>query len=144
MGLRNSTNIVQIEEVFQGDEYMDIVMERLGEELFQTITKSFARHRRGIEEEKAKIYFQDIVKGVGEMHMDFDLAHNDLKPENIMHTRAGDRLKLVDLGHCEAQNANAKRAAEVGGILGTVPYAAPEVILYGDKPGKRGTKLTFG
>jgi serine/threonine-protein kinase len=63
------------------------------------------------------------------------LVHRDLKPENVLVTeafwgeprRAG-TIKLVDFG-IAVQVGNPRPLTQVGGVVGTAPYLAPEAIV---------------
>ena len=63
------------------------------------------------------------------------LVHRDLKPENVLVTeafwaapkRAG-TIKLVDFG-IAVQVGNPRPLTQLGGVLGTAPYLAPEAIV---------------
>lgn len=75
-----------------------------------------------------------IADGLAAAH-DARILHGDLKPENIMVTRAG-RAKIVDFGLTRATGFNAGAVApaseslhtltEHGLVAGTVPYLSPE------------------
>jgi hypothetical protein len=103
-----------------GVKNLYILMELAGSlDLFRTIQ---AEGARGMPWPKAKAWFLQIAAGVAHLH-DQDIAHCDLKPENIAISDAG--LKLVDFG----------LAIDVTGEIpelivprGTMPFIAPEVI----------------
>lgn len=65
--------------------------------------------------------FGELLSTVGYLHRK-GIIHNDLTPENILVSRAGGALKLIDLGFADA-DAYAQKA--LGGTRG---YASPELL----------------
>lgn len=72
---------------------------------------------------------QDICAGVEHAHQR-GLLHRDLKPQNVLVTRSGDRHvpKIIDFGIARAIADDTKRTVltEHGSIVGTPEYMAPE------------------
>lgn len=71
----------------------------------------------------------DIAEGLAYAHAK-EIAHNDLKAENILRTSRG-QCKIADFGLARAPRGNAivsyiPRTGEGLGILGTVGWASPE------------------
>ncbi len=65
----------------------------------------------------------ELLAAVGYLHRR-GVIHNDIKPENILITRADDTLKLIDFGLADSDAHYALRA------LGSTPrYASPELLL---------------
>lgn len=56
------------------------------------------------------------------LHNDQQIAHLDVKPENIMLTKK-DRAKLIDFGWA----VDLRKQKLIQGAVGTTSYAAPEV-----------------
>jgi WD40 repeat protein len=73
--------------------------------------------RTPLELSKAREIALQLLEGLGAIH-EAGLVHRDVKPENIMLTRAG-RVVLMDFGI-------AKAAASGGDVAGTPAYWAPE------------------
>lgn len=55
------------------------------------------------------------------------LIHRDVKPENLM-IQEGNRLKVLDLGLARRLDRCQSQITEKGAIVGTLPYAAPEIL----------------
>ncbi|QPG76555.1 hypothetical protein FOA43_003945 [Brettanomyces nanus] len=86
-------------------------------------------------------FFKQICFGLKYMH-ECDIAHLDIKPENILVASNG-ILRITDLGCCEfghEEPGNFKSPVKLRNkLLGTPPYQPPEVALYkrleiGDRP----------
>ena len=100
-------------------------------------TSSFSRLRGGelfdfisekerLSEEEASDFIQQILLGLKHMHSK-NIAHLDLKPENIMlKNENGHLLKLIDFG----LSRKIKPGEEVREMLGTPEFVSPEVVNY--------------
>jgi len=107
-----------------------LVMELLeGESLRELISKG------NITTGKAVEYAQSIADGLAAAH-DKGIIHRDLKPENVFLTRDG-RIKILDFGLAKLKLPEAGLSTETptatldtapGGLLGTIPYMAPEQV----------------
>jgi serine/threonine protein kinase len=64
------------------------------------------------------------LKAVGHCHAQ-GIAHRDIKPENILYSSVGE-LKLIDFGL--AQRFSDKQSKNIGKMIGTPYYLAPEAI----------------
>lgn len=75
---------------------------------------------------EADCFFKQLVRGVQYIH-EMGVAHQDLKPENLLLTTSG-ALKIADFGAAECfRMAWEKEAHMATGIRGSKPYIAPEV-----------------
>ena len=107
-----------------------LVMELLeGEALRGLISKG------GITIGKAVEYARSIAEGLEAAH-EKGIVHRDLKPENVFLTKDG-RIKILDFGLAKLKPPEADLTTETptatldtapGGLIGTVPYMAPEQI----------------
>ncbi|GBP45167.1 hypothetical protein EVAR_95819_1 [Eumeta japonica] len=119
------------------------VLRCLGERRHQTAHYMFLEYAQGGElfdriepdvgmaEGAARRYWRQVLSGIGYLHSR-GVAHRDLKPENLL-LDANDQIKISDFGmatlfkHGGAERRLARRC-------GTLPYAAPEVLLAAEKP----------
>merc|ERR1719295_2135883 len=92
-----------------------------GGELFDFISE-----KERLSEEEASNFIKQILLGVKHMHLK-NVAHLDLKPENIMlKTDASHLLKLIDFG----LSRKIKPGEEIREMLGTPEFVSPEVVNY--------------
>ena len=123
-------NILEIWDFGSEDGVAYAVMELLeGESLRELISKG------GITTGKAVEYARSIADGLAAAH-DKDIIHRDLKPENVFLTTDG-RIKILDFGLAKLKLPEADLTTETptatldtapGGLIGTVPYMAPEQV----------------
>lgn len=127
-------NVVQLIETgeFQGRQFM--VMELVeGRNLRQALERHQPQLTGRLD------WSIQIARALGAMH-DCGIVHRDLKPENILTTRVG-VVKLADFGL--ALNAENGSVTQVGFLVGTPAYMAPEYLL-GREPDSRSDLYSFG
>ncbi|XP_074639921.1 death-associated protein kinase 2 [Gouania willdenowi] len=117
-------NIVNLKDVFQSRAEVVLILELMsGGELFD-----FIAEKENLTESEAIAFLKQILEGLRFIHSK-NIAHFDLKPENIMLSDKASphpNIKLIDFGlarhFCEGE---AYRSTS-----GTPQYIAPEVINY--------------
>ncbi|OAG35470.1 hypothetical protein AYO21_10351 [Fonsecaea monophora] len=93
--------------------------------------RSLAKERRSTSPRSLTKLFRDIVQAVERLHA-LDIAHGDLKLENVLLTADG-RPKLIDFGaatfsHCPTESSDAADWVNVvPGDYGTTAYMPPDV-----------------
>jgi serine/threonine-protein kinase ULK/ATG1 len=85
------SNIVKLFDVYQTTNNMYIITELCEDGDFYSLLQK----RRKIDEEEAKNYLKQIMKGIKYLHMN-GIIHRDLKPANIL-MKNGD-CKISDFG----------------------------------------------
>jgi len=132
----NHPNILAVHDIGQYDGAPFLVSELLeGESLRQVLTRGALPQRKVID------YATQITHGLAAAHGK-NIAHRDLKPDNIFITREG-RVKLLDFGLAKTVQRPGSHAApdlgtvtmteaapltEEGTVLGTAGYMSPEQI----------------
>ena len=128
-------NILAVHDIGQHQSQPFMVSELLdGESLRDALSRGALPQRKAID------YAVQIAHGLAAAHGK-DIAHRDLKPDNIFITREG-RVKILDFGLAKTvQKAAAVRvddgltamtgigpATDVGAVMGTVGYMSPEQV----------------
>ena len=123
VGRINHPRIVQIYDYGEDDEIAYIVMELVNG---KTLAQHLAQEVHYDVREAGEIIRQ-ILDGIGYAHTQ-GVIHRDMKPSNIMINEDG-RIKISDFGiaHIEASELT-----QVGDVLGTPHYMAPEQFLGAD------------
>ncbi|XP_062843908.1 death-associated protein kinase 2-like isoform X2 [Trichomycterus rosablanca] len=117
-------NIMALRDVFESRAEIVLVVELIhGGELFD-----FIAAKENLSENEAIDFLKQILKGVGFMHGK-QIAHFDLKPENIMLSDKNaehPEIKVIDFGLAHRFTSG----EEYKSLSGTPQYIAPEVINY--------------
>ncbi|XP_048876346.1 death-associated protein kinase 1-like isoform X2 [Brienomyrus brachyistius] len=117
-------NIVALHDVFENKAEVILIMELVaGGELFD-----FLAEKESLTEEEATQFLRQILDGVSYLHSK-QIAHFDLKPENIMlldNMVPHPRIKLIDFGLAHKINFG----HDFKNIFGTPEFVAPEVVNY--------------
>src|SRR6201987_5755390 len=129
----NPPNIVAIHDIGHDNETYYIVSELLeGESLRELLARGVPSHRKSIS------YAIQIANALAAAHSR-NIAHRDLKPDNIFITRDG-RVKILDFGiakliasnthhavsHDDATIAEPGPSTDAGTVMGTAGYMSPE------------------
>ena len=118
----NHPNIVQAIDVGKAGDYNYFVMEYVqGQTVFDMISTG----RRFKEADALEIILQ-VTRALDHSHK-AGFIHRDVKPKNIMLTKAG-VAKLADMGLARAVSDVEAAEAEAGKAYGTPYYIAPEQI----------------
>ncbi|KAK2868715.1 hypothetical protein Q7C36_000586 [Tachysurus vachellii] len=117
-------NIMALRDVFESRAEIVLVVELIrGGELFD-----FIASKENLTENEAIDFLKQILRGIGFMHSK-QIAHFDLKPENIMLSDKNaehPEIKIIDFGLAHRFIAG----EEYKSLCGTPQYIAPEVINY--------------
>lgn len=115
-------NIVALKDVFESRAEVVLILELVsGGELFD-----FIAEKENLLESEAIEFMKQILEGLGFMHSK-NIAHFDLKPENIMlsdNVAPHPNIKLIDFGLAHRFH----QGEEYRSTSGTPQYIAPEVI----------------
>jgi tRNA A-37 threonylcarbamoyl transferase component Bud32 len=118
----NHPNIVQAYDVGKAGDYHFFVMEYVeGSSVYDEIVKN----KRYNEADAIEIAIQ-VAEALQHAH-ERGLIHRDVKPKNIMLTKAG-IAKLADMGLARAISDKEAAEAEQGKAFGTPYYISPEQI----------------
>ncbi len=78
--------------------------------------------------QQKKDIFHQALLGVSDAHR-HNIIHRDLKPGNILVGKDG-QVKIIDFGISKFKEIGLTVSRE---LIGTIPYMAPELLLYGSK-----------
>ena len=121
MKLVQHPNVVRLYEVIDTQTKLYLILE-LGDggDMYDYIMK----HEKGIEENKARHYFRQIVEAISYCHR-LHVVHRDLKPENVVFFKKLELVKLTDFGFSNMFNPGNKLETSCGSLA----YSAPEILL---------------
>ena len=118
-------HVVQLKEVFTAGSYLAIVMEYVPNgDMFNYVVT-----RRGLPENEARWFFQQLVLGMDYCHRK-GVCNRDIKLENTLLVLQPDKkplLKMCDFGYSKHDQLDSYATSKVG----TPGYTAPEVITAG-------------
>ena len=113
----NSANVVGVYDWGELDDAYYIVMEYVEGETLKGLVRRQGRLSGG---EAVRIALQ-LLTAVADAHRN-GIIHRDIKPQNVMLDRDGN-VKVTDFGIARAKDSG---MTEVGSVLGTAQYLAPE------------------
>ena len=121
-------NIVEMIDFFEDDVnyYIEMLPHGIpGMDLFDYIEL-----RSNMEEAECKNIFRQVVDAIHHLHIKAGVVHRDIKDENVVLDGEG-RIKLIDFG-----SAAYVKNGPFDVFVGTIDYAAPEVLQGGAYGGK--------
>ncbi|XP_076699647.1 death-associated protein kinase 1 isoform X2 [Callospermophilus lateralis] len=117
-------NVITLHEVYENKTDVILILELVaGGELFD-----FLAEKESLTEEEATEFLKQILNGVCYLHS-LQIAHFDLKPENIMlldRNVPKPRIKIIDFGLAHKIDFG----NEFKNIFGTPEFVAPEIVNY--------------
>ncbi|XP_060709558.1 death-associated protein kinase 3 isoform X2 [Hemiscyllium ocellatum] len=117
------SNIITLHDVYENKTDVVLILELVsGGELFD-----FLAQKESLSEEEATAFIKQILDGVNYLHSK-NIAHFDLKPENIMllDKVPVPHIKLIDFGLAHT----IEDGVEFKNIFGTPEFVAPEIVNY--------------
>jgi serine/threonine protein kinase len=117
----NHPNIVQIYDFGCEEGAYYLAMEYVDGQSLRTLLRRYRFHERD-----ALLLIRHTVAALAVAHAE-GIVHRDIKPDNLMLTTKGDRLKLVDLGIAKRMG-EAQGLTQTGQAVGTPEYISPEQI----------------
>ncbi len=117
----NHPNIVQIYDFGFVEGVYYIAMEYVDGQSLRALLRQYR-----FRERDALLLIRHAVAALAVAHAE-GLIHRDIKPDNLMLTAKGERLKLVDLGLAK-QVGEDHALTQTGQALGTPEYISPEQI----------------
>jgi serine/threonine-protein kinase Chk2 len=119
----NHNNIISIEDVYETDEYLYLVLELVtGGDLFDKIVSLKAKT---FGEARTRQIFHQMLQATNYLH-EQNIVHRDLKPENILLSDSSESaiVKLSDFGLSRIVGEGSFMKT----LCGTPQYLAPEVL----------------
>nr|XP_020661485.1 death-associated protein kinase 1 isoform X2 [Pogona vitticeps] len=117
-------NVITLHDVYESKMDVILILELVaGGELFD-----FLAEKESLTEEEATEFLKQILNGVNYLHS-LQIAHFDLKPENIMlldRSVPKPRIKIIDFGLAHKIDFS----NEFKNIFGTPEFVAPEIVNY--------------
>ncbi|CAM9250262.1 unnamed protein product [Choristocarpus tenellus] len=133
-------SVLRLFKVLNSYSHVFMVMEFMeGKDLHTEIARCF------ISDNRAKNLFQQVLEGIAYMHSQ-GVAHRDMKPENLLLSKDGKRIKIADFGLAarfrgkekdDGAISDRRRGESMVGsprqntVCGTPYYTAPEVFADG-------------
>ncbi len=106
--IQNHSNIVKYYGTTKDDFKIYILYEYINGENFQNIISNYGLK----SEQEVKFYFIQILNSIKYLHS-LNIAHRDIKPDNIIITKDKKKVKLIDFGSsCELKELNYEKEYE--------------------------------
>lgn len=120
-----SPNVTQLYETFRTESRVYLIMEYASKGDLLEYINSRSSKNPGIGEEKAKMFFKQLVAGILHCHRR-NVVHRDLKCENILIDDEEETVKISDFGFATRFPTNKQNLLET--FCGSYAYAAPEIL----------------
>ncbi|MCI9887819.1 Stk1 family PASTA domain-containing Ser/Thr kinase [Micrococcales bacterium 31B] len=133
----SNPHIVSMFDQGQDGDLCFLAMEYVPGQTLRGLLQSRPDPNRGIDDDMVMALAIPIVEALVAAH-EAGLVHRDIKPENVLISRSG-RVKVADFGLARAAGTSTATST----VLGTVAYAAPEV-LHADTPDHRSDMYSLG
>jgi len=111
-------NCVQLHDLFHGDDFCYMVMEKCQSGLLQALESMPELTERGLGNVAAQ-----MLLGVAHCHS-VKVVHRDIKPDNFLVGGEDGVIKLADFG----LSAIMPKTGKLPGVFGTAPFMCPEMI----------------
>jgi len=113
-------NIVKVHEYFETEKSVNVIMDYcVGGDMLE-----YVQDHGAYRSEKARRAFRQLVSAIDYLHNEKQIAHRDLKPDNILiQDKEGEIMKISDFGISRVVGSS----KNCGTIIGTPLYQAPEV-----------------
>eukprot|EP01095_Lingulamoeba_sp_RSL-Kostka_P008542 TRINITY_DN287_c0_g1_i1.p1 TRINITY_DN287_c0_g1~~TRINITY_DN287_c0_g1_i1.p1 ORF type:complete len:304 (-),score=86.65 TRINITY_DN287_c0_g1_i1:316-1227(-) len=142
-----SKNFVKLLDAYdhKKDSTIDLIFEYVsGGELYDMCVQ----YSNGVPEEVAKPIFRQIIQALKQLH-DMDIAHLDIKLENIMYNQHTKEIKFVDFGFATETSeidsiTGEKKDKLLRNFAGSIHYASPELITHQPYNGKSTDMYSVG
>lgn len=112
------SNIVKLYDVYQTSNNMYIITQICEDGDFY----HFLQRNKKIDEEEAKKYLKQIMKGIKYLHLN-GIIHRDLKPANILMKNG--QCKISDFGFAKNLQSD---SCIMKSIVGTPLYMSPQLL----------------
>jgi len=119
-------NIVQLYEVYHSKTYVILRMEDGGPANLHSRISARDCQRSPLSVAKVRHLMVQLIDAVSHLHLRANVVHRDLKPENVIVSEWTDRI-VVKVADFDAACINPRIPCR--GIVGTFPFASPEVLL---------------
>lgn len=118
--LPKSHHIIEFYDKFETMEKIYLVFQLfVGKELYEIV-----KQKKRLPENVACHYFFEIIKTIQKLCDDAEIAHRDIKAENILINEEFDDVKLIDFGF----SRHIKLGDKMKTACGSPFYSAPEVL----------------
>lgn len=115
-------SILEAYEVIESTLYAQLVCELVDGESLRAFAQRQPGHR--LLEGPARRFYQQVVDGISYCHERL-VVHRDLKLENLLLDKGGDRVKIIDFGFATQV---ASKDTKLRAFCGTPSYMAPEIV----------------
>lgn len=120
----NHPNIVKIYDYVEQDNMACLIMEYING---YTLDTYITKYSGPLSSERAVSVMCGILDAVQYAH-DNNILHRDIKPGNIMITKDGTRVRIMDFGIAKLTDSKNFKTTHAGTQLGTPFYMSPEQI----------------